>query len=254
MTEGTTSDKAAELAETAGDLAQWLPETPDASGTRSFVRDVENSPRQHVNTFMTAVLAAILIAMMGFVVLPLPNPVDWFDALFFNGESVQAGRIHYAFQLPFVLFAGALLGPVPGLVAVLLFIASGLFGWPVFAGGGGLDYFSRPGFGYLLGMAAGAWVCGRSIRQVLARPRDTFRPARRSIQLMGVGITGVLAVHLTGIVYMLALTLLGHQPLHETNHWVLYLSLAPLLYDLTTAMIFMCFVRYMRLALWPALY
>jgi biotin transport system substrate-specific component len=229
----------------------WMDQDEDENAP--FIRSVEQSPRRHLNTFMMAVLAVVLLAGLGFVVLDLPNPADWVDELM-GGNQVEASQMRYTFQLPFALFVGALLGPVPGLFAVGLFIILGLLAWPVFAQGGGLDYMLRPGFGYFLGMAAAAWVSGDTISYVLCQERNNLQPARRSIKLMGVGISGVLIAHLIGIFYMLGLMLLGYQTLAETNHWTLYLTLSPLLYDLTSAMIFMCFVRSTRLVLWPALY
>ena len=45
-------------------------------------------------------------------------------------------------------------------MAVGGYVLLGLFGVPVFAGGGGLSYVLRPSFGYLLGFLGAAYVAG----------------------------------------------------------------------------------------------
>ncbi|MCL4767339.1 MAG: biotin transporter BioY [Hyphomicrobiaceae bacterium] len=63
-----------------------------------------------------------------------------------------------------VLFLGAALGPRLGALTVLLYLAEGAVGLPVFAGtpekGLGLAYLAGPTGGYLVGFAAGAYVVG----------------------------------------------------------------------------------------------
>lgn len=62
-----------------------------------------------------------------------------------------------------VLIVGALLGSRLGPAAVLLYLAEGAAGLPVFSPGPtwGLARFLSPTGGYLLGFVAGAWVVGR---------------------------------------------------------------------------------------------
>lgn len=60
-----------------------------------------------------------------------------------------------------VLLVGAALGSRRGALAVLLYLAEGLAGLPVFAGGGsGLAHLLGPTGGYLVGFVAAAWVAG----------------------------------------------------------------------------------------------
>lgn len=62
------------------------------------------------------------------------------------------------------LFLGAALGPRLGALTVMLYLAQGAMGLPVFAGtpekGIGLAYMAGPTGGYLIGFAAGAYVVG----------------------------------------------------------------------------------------------
>ena len=60
-----------------------------------------------------------------------------------------------------VLLAGLVLGPWRGFLAVLLYLAVGLAGLPVFAGAtGGLAVFAKPSIGFLLSFPLAAAVAG----------------------------------------------------------------------------------------------
>jgi biotin transport system substrate-specific component len=62
-----------------------------------------------------------------------------------------------------------LVGAKYGFGALALYLALGLAGLPVFAGGGGLAYVVRPSFGFLVGFAVGAIPCG-----IISRIRESF--------------------------------------------------------------------------------
>lgn len=60
-----------------------------------------------------------------------------------------------------VTLCGALLGPWRGALAVLVWLAAGMLGAPVLAGGtGGIDRFTGPGAGYLAAFPLAAWLVG----------------------------------------------------------------------------------------------
>jgi biotin transport system substrate-specific component len=60
-----------------------------------------------------------------------------------------------------VLLAGVVLGPWRGFLSVLLYLAVGFAGLPVFAGGtGGLAVFAKPSIGFLLSFPLAALVAG----------------------------------------------------------------------------------------------
>jgi len=63
-----------------------------------------------------------------------------------------------------IMVLGMALGPRLGTATVLLYLAQGAAGLPVFAGtpekGIGLAYMAGPTGGYLVGFVAGAWLCG----------------------------------------------------------------------------------------------
>lgn len=63
-----------------------------------------------------------------------------------------------------IMVLGMALGPRLGAATVMLYLAQGALGLPVFAGtpekGLGLAYMAGPTGGYLVGFVAGAWLCG----------------------------------------------------------------------------------------------
>lgn len=72
-----------------------------------------------------------------------------------------AGPVPITLQTFAVLLAGAVLGPVRGFLAVLLYIAAGAAGLPIFSGGAaGIAVLQGPTAGYLAGMPLAAALCG----------------------------------------------------------------------------------------------
>ena len=89
-------------------------------------------------------LFSALIAVGAFIRIPLPLlPVPFTLQFFFSN------------------LAGLVLGRRLGMFAAAGYVAAGLAGLPIFAGGsGGIIYVLHPTFGYLLGFIAGTWVAG----------------------------------------------------------------------------------------------
>lgn len=69
-------------------------------------------------------------------------------------------QVQLSFQTVFVIMAGLVLGGRDGALSVLVYIAMGLLGLPVFTSGGGLGYVVMPSFGYLIGFPIGALAAG----------------------------------------------------------------------------------------------
>ena len=85
------------------------------------------------NHILCAIFTA-LIAIGAFIRIPVPV-------------------VPFTLQFLFTTLAGVLLGSRLGAISVVLYIALGLLGVPVFAEGGGPGYILKPSFGYLPGFA-----------------------------------------------------------------------------------------------------
>lgn len=95
-----------------------------------------------------------------------------------------------------VALTGLVLGPVRGFLATLLYLAVGLAGLPVFAGGGaGLGSLAKPSAGYLVSFPIAAFLIGVAASIALQTGKK-YVPAK----LVAAALVGsILAVHPLGI-------------------------------------------------------
>ncbi|TWD15729.1 biotin transporter BioY [Marihabitans asiaticum] len=95
-----------------------------------------------------------------------------------------------------VLLAGAVLGARRGVLAILLWLALGAAGLPVFANGkSGLAVLAGPTSGYLVGFVVGVAIMG-VVAELLARRGQVSNP----VALFAGGLLAVLVIHVLGIV------------------------------------------------------
>lgn len=107
----------------------------------------------------------------------------------------------YTPELPVAVFLGYVLGLPISPLAPTFFLLGGLIGpsfgiYPL-AGGGGLDYYKQPGFGYLIGLIFAAWAAGKITHE-----------KRTSLSQITAVILATLAGHVVGMVYLLGSCLL----------------------------------------------
>ena len=72
--------------------------------------------------------------------------------------KIPVGPVPITLQFMFVLLAGQILNLKSVLLTIIVYIAMGLMGFPVFSGGGGLTYVLTPTFGYIVGFVFAAIV------------------------------------------------------------------------------------------------
>lgn len=84
--------------------------------------------------------------------------------------AIPIGPVPVTLQVFFFLLIPALLGPYKGTLALSLYVAIGLIGFPVFAGGsGGFQSFLSPSFGYLIGQVVLAPLAGYISQKKIGR-------------------------------------------------------------------------------------
>lgn len=147
-------------------------------------------------------LASFGHAQLDAVVASLPN--QWQQKLFekvpkLNCASLEHPSIRtslYSPQVPVSIFCGYVLGPTLGVISATMFVVLGLLGPFIgihpLAEGGGLMYYTHPGFGYLLGMILGTWVAGRITLN-----------NRTSLTQLAALAAGLASVHVIGVLYLL---------------------------------------------------
>ncbi|NLA35406.1 MAG: biotin transporter BioY [Actinobacteria bacterium] len=111
--------------------------------------------------------------------------------------NVSASSVPITLQTLGIVLAGATLGWKRGLLAVLLYIALGAIGLPVFAEQtGGLATFSKPSVGYLVSFPFAAALCGFLVERL---PRNEVATSAPLIFASG-AIASVVVVYPLGIV------------------------------------------------------
>jgi biotin transport system substrate-specific component len=111
-----------------------------------------------------------------------------------GANSFQSHSLGVTYQIGAVLLVGCLGGRNAAVLSQIAYIMLGLTWFPIFAQGGGIGYLKEPSFGYILGFIPGAWVCG-----YLA-----FKAFPRLESLTFSCLCGLLGVHLSGVLYLIA--------------------------------------------------
>lgn len=117
-----------------------------------------------------------------------------FVALIAAGAFIKISitAVPLTLQLFFTTLAGVFLGAKLGALSVLCYILLGLFGLPIFAGGGGPAYVLQPTFGYLIGFVFGTFVTGTIANRV---------PLPGMKRLLLANFAGLIIVYAFGMVY-----------------------------------------------------
>jgi biotin transport system substrate-specific component len=136
-----------------------------------------------VYKYVFAAAFAALIAVSGFFIVPLP------------------GGVPIVLKNLFVVLAGTVLGRFYGGIAVLIFLAAGLVGIPVFVIPGGPAVFLTPLGGYLAGYFAGSLVSGLISGLPSVNEKKTRLPFL--IRLCIASFLGFALIDLCGALYLM---------------------------------------------------
>lgn len=205
---------------------------------------VDKYPRLTLGTCIVVLLCSFLMVMATFTRFELfgVNLSNPFQAI--NGEesSKILSYFDYIPQIPAAMFIGALLGPRFGIVSILIYFLAGILGFPVFAMGGGVGYFTKVGFGYVIGYFMGTFLVGYMLRE-----RKTH------FQVVKATLAGVLSVHIFGIIYLVLLMFFKGEQLFLMLSWIWLLSGMQILYDLLISFVAIYLARPIRSVLWIAM-
>ncbi len=111
-------------------------------------------------------------------------------------QGIQAQSLGVTYQIGAVLLTGCLGGRNAGALSQIAYVILGLVWLPIFAHGGGFNYWQEPSFGYILGFIPGAWLCGWM----------AFRRRAKLESLALSAICGLFIIHLCGLAYLLGLS------------------------------------------------
>lgn len=134
-----------------------------------------------LNRLVWVALMAAAVAVGAFLVVPI-------------------GPVPVSMQPFFVFLAGFLLGPKAGAACVLLYVAGGALGLPIFAQGkSGLGHLLGPTGGYLAGFIASAAVCG--LATMRHRHGDDIFPWGKGLLI---GLLSLVPVYGLGVGWLMA--------------------------------------------------
>jgi biotin transport system substrate-specific component len=139
---------------------------------------------QRARRIQTGALMIALITAGALITVPLPfSPVP------------------IVLQNMFVVTTGVFLPPAWAFLTLMVYLAMGAVGLPVFAGAtGGLAHFAGPTGGFLAGFVLSAWV----VSLILHRPgKEGY--IRHHLQVAAI-LTGMFVPYLTGVPWLAAVT------------------------------------------------
>ena len=143
------------------------------------------SPKPTRNRYVFAAMFAALIAVSSFFIIPLP------------------GGIPIVLKNMFVVLSGTVLGSYYGSIAILIFLAAGVLGVPVFVIPGGPGAFLTPLGGYLAGYFLGSLISGL----ICGLPKTSERTMniKFTIRLVFASLIGFSLIVLSGAFYLMYL-------------------------------------------------
>ncbi len=107
--------------------------------------------------------------------------------------SIPVGPVPITMQTFFVLLSGVILGSKKALLSQAAYLILGLAGLPIFAGfSGGLQTVLKPSFGFLLGMAAAAYLAGK-----ITETRE-----KTTLNITIAVLAGTVVIYAVGLPYM----------------------------------------------------
>lgn len=207
-------------------------------------------PTLNLGSFLVVLFCILVMLISTFTQIPMflfnfswNNLLDIFASFGGHGAADKASTYYYYVpQIPAVLFTGAMLGYRVGMFAILVYLIIGLVGFPVFASGGGLFYYLKPGFGYILGYSLAIYTVGRILEHKVT-----------NFNIIRAAIVGVLAVHVIGIIYLTVLLTLQHNSIFYILSWIYAMSGIQVPYDLLFGLVAIGLARPMRGIFWLAM-
>ena len=189
-----------------------------------------------LGSFVLTLFCTFLLIISTFITLNIFYPSIGYDA---NSGEDFFKLFTLIPQIPAVIFVGALLGRNLGITSVILYILTGLFLLPVFALGGGIEYFAQYGFGYILAYIPATWVLTTKING-----NFNFKNI-----FLGV-LYALLIIHLTGVLYMIFIAFLYGEGWNFIKGWIIHQSGVKVAFDLILSFALVYFVKAIQPIMW----
>lgn len=171
-------------------------------------------------------------------------PADFLN--YIGGESFDSQAKQHFFkyyryipQIPVIIFVAALLGKIFGVIAVFVYIAIGLFVYPVFALGGGPKYVFDYNFGYIFAYIPAVFFAASILKNSFS-VKNVLQAA----------FVAVLTIHIIGILYTLLIGTISQTSISLLMGWIIVQSGAKILYDYMFSVISIFIAQWVKKFLW----
>ena len=190
-----------------------------------------------INNFILVILCTLLIVCATFINIDIKHYI--IPQGFSFGKTYTPQDFIYSFsiipQIPVLMFICSVLGRKLALTSTCLFVILGLFAIPVFALGGGFGYIGEYSFGYILAFIPAVFVAGSFLYK-----KYSF------LNMVLAAITGVLVIHLCGILYMMIIALIKTNGGIFIKTWIHSQSGVKIIYDIVLSFIGILIGKYIH--------
>ena len=203
-------------------------EKPDIVKKENVFKYKGEPVKMTLGTVILTCLCVFMIIIATFTQISFTHfiiPVDFMTYLSRDSTGVDVKQHFFKYyryipQIPVILFVAALLGKIFGTIAVLVYIAIGLFVYPVFALGGGPKYLLDFNFGYIL-----AYIPAVFFAASILKNGFSFK------NIMQASFVSVLTIHIIGILYTLFIGTISQSSNAILIGWIIAQSGTKILYD-----------------------
>ena len=193
------------------------------------------------------ILATCLLIVAAFTIIPIshyyiPAKGIFHPIIFWGAQhniSEFIAHIEYVPQIPMIAAMTIILGKRFSCVAIFLYIIAGLFFIPVFSLGGGIKYVFQYGFGYILGFFPMVIILSSCLQ-------NDFKPKK----VFWATLYSVLSLHLCGMIYLVMLCAVRHEPFSYVQDLLYMLTFVKILYDFAFTFICVYIANAVRKILW----
>lgn len=200
-----------------------------------------------LGTVILTCLCVFLLIMATFTQFSFTHfiiPGDFLHYINTGGFSTDAKQHFFKYyryipQIPVILFIAALLGKIFGVIAVFVYIAIGLFVYPVFALGGGPKYVLDYNFGYIF-----AYIPAVFFAASILKNGFTVK------NILQAALVAVLTIHIIGILYTLLIGAISQTSNTLLIGWIIAQSGMKILYDYMFSVIAIVIANLVKRFLW----
>lgn len=187
--------------------------------------------------FTLILFGVLLLVMSTFINIEFKHYI--LPESFFAHEILDKEDFIFSFgiipQIPILMFVCSSLGKRMATTSVCLYILCGLFLFPVFALGGGLNYILQYSFGYIFAYIPAVLISGTFLRR-----KYSF------LNMFIAALIAVLIIHLSGITYMSLIALIKGSGLNFIKGWINAQSGLKIIYDLILSFVLILIGKYIH--------